>query len=98
MRRRGTSPWLIAERNRPIERMLPCVAERIAQGEHPLEVWAQQQSVPLRTLARRSKIDMSRLLDIVHGAPMAGDETELLAKELRIVPGLLASVAQELER
>ena len=75
MRRRGKSPWLEAERKRPRETMLPCVAERIAGGEHPLEVWAQQQCVPRKTIARKTKIDMYRLIDVVHGeATLSEDE------------------------
>ena len=58
VRRRGKSPWLEEARKRPLETMLPCVAERIAKGEHPLEVWAQQQCVPLKTIGRKTKIDM----------------------------------------
>jgi hypothetical protein len=90
VRRRGTSPWLEAERKRPIETMLPCVAERIAEGEHPLEVWAQQQCVSLKTIGRKAKIDMYRLIDVVHGeATLSADELAAVARELRIAPHLL---------
>ena len=90
MRRRGKSPWLEAERNRPLETMLPCVAKRIAEGEHPLEVWAQQQCVSLKTIARKTKIEMYRLIDVVHGkAALAEEELAAVARELRIVPHLL---------
>ena len=94
MRRRGKSPWLEEERKRPLETILPCVAKRIAQGEHPLEVWAQQQCVPLKTIGRRTRIDMYRLIDVVHGtATLSGEEIEAVAKELRIGPHLLAIAA-----
>lgn len=90
MRRRGKSPWLEAERKRPLETMLPCVAERIAEGEHPLEVWAQQQCVPLKTTGRKTKIDMYRLIDVVHGeATLSEDELAAVARELRIARHLL---------
>jgi len=90
MRRRGTSPWLKEQRNRTLDRMLPCVAERIATGEDSLEVWAQQQCVPLKTIARKTKIEMWRLLDVVRGcATLASDEVEAVAKELRIASHLL---------
>jgi hypothetical protein len=90
VRRRGKSPWLEAARKRPLETMLPCVAERIAEGEHPLEVWAQQQCVSLKTIGRRTKIDMYRLIDVVHGqATLSEDELAAVARELRIAPHLL---------
>ena len=90
MRRRGKSPWLEEQRKRTLEAMLPCVAERIANGEHPLEVWAQQQCVPLKTIGRKTKIDMYRLIDVVHGtATLSEEEVEAIAKELRIAPHLL---------
>jgi len=90
VRRRAKSPWLEAERKRPLETMLPCVAERIAEGEHPLEVWAQQQCVPLKTIGRKTGIGMSRLIDVVHGqATLREDELAAVAKELRIAPHLL---------
>ena len=90
MRRRGKSPWLEAERKRWIETMLPCVAERIAGGEHPLEVWAQQQCVSLTTIGRKTKIDMYRLIDVVHGtATLSEEELAAVARELRIARHLL---------
>lgn len=99
MRRRGTSPWLKEQRNRTLDQMLPCVAERIATGEHPLEVWAQQQCMPLRTVARKTKIDMWRLLDVMRGcATLASDELEAVAKELRIAPHLLVHPLAEARR
>jgi len=90
VRRRGKSPWLEEARKRPLETMLPCVAERIAKGEHPLEVWAQQQCVPLKTIGRKTKIDMYRLIDVVHGqAALSEEELAAVARELRIAPHLL---------
>lgn len=99
MRRRGTSPWLEEQRKRPVETMLPCVAERIAEGEHPLEVWAQQQCVSLKTIGRKTKIDMYRLIDVVHGtATLREEEVEAVAKELRIAPHLLPAGAAKAQR
>ena len=90
MRRRGKSPWLEAERKRPLETMLPCVAERIAEGEHPLEVWAQQRCVSLKTIGRKTRIGMYRLIDVVHGeATLSEEELAAVARELRIAPHLL---------
>lgn len=70
--------------------MLPCVAERIDEGEHPLEVSAQQQCVSLKTIARKTKIDMYRLIAVVHGqATLSEEELAAVARELRIAPHLL---------
>jgi hypothetical protein len=62
--------------------MLPCVAERIAGGASAQGV-GQQQCVWLKTIGRKTKIDMCRLIDVAHGgAILSEDELAAIAREL----------------
>ena len=90
MRRRGTSPWLLAERNVVRTKPTQGVAHRIADGETPFQAWRVENTMPVRKLVRLTGIDINRLLafEMGHAFPHA-DELEALAKALRVTVALL---------
>ena len=97
MRRRGTSPWLEAERQRVRTEMPAGVAHRIACGETTFEAWRIEGAMTWRKLARLTGIASSRLLlfERGHALPDA-DELAALATALRVRPDLLVPPAVEL--
>ena len=95
MRRRGVSPWLIAERNRVRTAPTQGVAHRLAQGENVFHVWREENTTPLRKLARLSGVDYYRICAFEAGQALPyPDELEALAKALRVTPDLLTLPAQ----
>lgn len=61
----------------------PAAEKRILAGESWLDVWSYQLAVPFTTIALKSKIPLSRLLEIEREPAMPPrDELEAIAKAL----------------
>lgn len=90
MRRRGKSPWLIAEQNRILTEMPPAVARSIADDDTALAAWRLHRCHTIAKLARLAKIPSERLYRLEQGAVPHPDELAALAAALKIIPELLA--------
>jgi len=90
MRRRGVSPWLLAERNRVRTAPTQGVASRLADGENPIAAWRIESGLSTRQLDRKTGIAAHSLNSMELGlVTPTREELEKIAAALRVVPDLL---------
>jgi hypothetical protein len=61
----------------------PAGEARIENGETWLRVWSQQLAIPLSIIARKTKIDLGRLIQIETGGQATEDELAAIAATLQ---------------
>lgn len=77
----------------PEVRKLGAAAERrILSGEPWLRVWSQELTIPLVTIAKKSKLSMERLFEIER------EEITPSEEELELIAAALGTTVYEIER